>query len=118
MPERHMRHDERGRLLLALTGGFIVVLIAVVSVCVFGGARWHVLTSSYQVFLIGMFCGGLLATTLVLGAQREIWASRAMAVVLLLGILVTGLVQVFFFHMLGGDRYVRRLVSLLGQVWG
>ena len=110
--------EESTRLLIALTVGFAAVLLAVVGVCTAGGVRWHVLTSSYQVFLIGVFCGGLLTATLVLSVQQTVWASWVSRAVLLGGLLMTGLAQIFFFRILGGDRYVRRLVVLLGDVWG
>lgn len=96
----------------------MLVLLAVVYACVAVGVRWHVLTSSYQIFLIGVFAGGLLTATVTLGVHDGTWVSRVSALVFLLGILVTGVVQVFFFHMLGGDRYVRQLMVLLGNVWG
>lgn len=110
--------EDTSRLLVVLTAAFAFVLAAIVVLCVVAGVRWHVLTSSYQVFLIGVFCGGLLVTTVVLGSVRLARKSPLGVVVLLLGVLVTGVAQVFFFHLLGGDRYVQRLVQIWGAVWG
>lgn len=110
--------DDTSRLLLVLTGGLSLTLAAVMAMVVFAGVRWHVLTSSYQVFLIGVFCGGLLAATIAYSTRPEAWASRFGLVVLLLGVLVTGATHVFFFRLLGGERYVQRLYQLWETMWG
>ena len=114
---RRPPRDETVRLLLSLTGGFTLVCAAVIGVCTLGDVRWHIMTSSYQVFLIGMFCGGLLTTTLVLGTYQGALLTRGGVIVFFIGILVTGTVQVFFFHLLGGARYVHHLVELFEAVW-
>lgn len=117
VPPPHPPRDETERLLLSLTVGCTLVCAAVVGACVVWGAQWHVLTSSYQIFLIGMFAGALVATTIVLGTYERTWVSRASVLVFFLGILATGAAQVFFFHLLGGARYVRRIVTLFTEVW-
>ncbi len=117
MSNRPPPRDETVRLLLSLTGGFALVCAAVIGVCTLGDIRWHVMTSTYQVFLIGIFCGGLLTTTLVLGTYHATWVSRGSVIVFFLGLLVTGTVQVFFFHLLGGSRYVHHLVRMFTEVW-
>lgn len=117
MPNPRALRSETGRLLLSLTGGFTLVCAAVVAVCLLGGVRWQVLTSSYQVFLIGMFSGGLLTATVVLWSHEDTWVSRGGMAVFFLGVLATGTIQVFFFHLLGGARYVRHLVELINEVW-
>ncbi len=109
--------DATSRLLTSLIGGFTLLVGTVLLYVTVSGVRWHVLTSSYQLFLLGMSAGGLLTATLVLWQHlREEQGSAGLHVVVLAGMLMTGATQAFFFRMLGGDRYLVRLMELLNQL--